>query len=68
MADAALRRQTADAGRAFVRQWYSAQRLAGEMESLYRELLDGKPELARRDVTAQRSSKAEEAMPAGFWE
>ncbi len=68
MADAALRRQTADAGRAFVRQWYSAQRLAGEMESLYRELLDGKPEIARRAVAAPRSSKAEDAMPAGFWE
>jgi len=68
MADAALRRQTADAGRAFVRQWYSAQRLAGEMESLYRELLDGEPEMARQAVAAQGSSQAEEAVPAGFRE
>ena len=68
MADAALRRQTAEAGRAFVRQWYSAQRLAGDMESLYGELLDGEPEIARQAAAPRGGRKSEEAMPAGNWE
>ena len=67
MADAALRRQTAEAGRAFVRRWYSAQRLAGDMESLYGELLDGKPKTALPGADPCRSTKPEDAMPAGSW-
>jgi glycosyltransferase involved in cell wall biosynthesis len=68
MADAALRRQTAKAGRAFVRQWYSAQRLAGDMEALYGELLDGAPDEARQGAAPSRSRNSGEAMPAGNWE
>ena len=68
MADAALRRQTAEAGRAFVRHWYSAQRLAGEMESLYVELLEGEPGVAGHAAEPRESRKSGEAMPAGNWE
>jgi glycosyltransferase involved in cell wall biosynthesis len=68
MADAALRRQTAQAGRAYVREWYSAQRLAGDMESLYGELLEGEPDRVRQGSAPPRSPKAEEPMPAGNWE
>jgi glycosyltransferase involved in cell wall biosynthesis len=69
IADPALRRQSAKAGRAFVRNWYSAQRLAGDMESLYGELLDGPPEMANQGAlprkVSRRSPKGGEAMPAG---
>jgi glycosyltransferase involved in cell wall biosynthesis len=68
MADAALRRQTAQAGRAFVRQWYSAQRLAGDMESLYCELLDCETDQGRQGAAPRRSRTSEDAMPAGNWE
>jgi glycosyltransferase involved in cell wall biosynthesis len=68
IADPALRRQTAEAGRAFVREQYSAQRLVGDMESLYGELL-GHSKLtpqggAARDRSLNRP-RAEKAMLAG---
>jgi glycosyltransferase involved in cell wall biosynthesis len=62
IADPALRRQTSQAGRAYVRRWYSAQRLVGDMETLYGELLEGDPEMARRFHL-----DASEAMPAGHY-
>ena len=69
IADPALRRQTAAAGRAFVRERYSAARLAGDMESLYGELLDGGPEGAGENAAPRRESRnspeAGEVMPAG---
>jgi glycosyltransferase involved in cell wall biosynthesis len=68
VADAALRRQTAEAGRAFVRDWYSAQRLAGDMESLYSELLDGEPEMEHKGAAPRKSPEGGEAMPARNWE
>jgi glycosyltransferase involved in cell wall biosynthesis len=47
IADPALRRQTAETGRQYVRRWYSANRLVGDMESLYTEVLDGETHARR---------------------
>jgi glycosyltransferase involved in cell wall biosynthesis len=68
VADAALRRRTAEAGRAYVRACYSAQRLAAEMESLYGELLDGATKAACQGAPARTSREAGDVMTAGSCE
>jgi len=68
MADAALRAQTAEAGQAYVHKWYSAPRLAGEMEALYGDLLEGEPGLACHSAALREGRKSGEAMPVGNWE
>lgn len=47
IADPALRKQTAEAGRTMVRDSYSVQRLVNEMESLYTDLLGIGPAMSQ---------------------
>ena len=71
IADPALRRQGAEAGRAYVRERYSADRLVGEMESLYSELLAGQTETARLGAMRRglplRTREGGQAMPLSNW-